>query len=60
MKNPDTNFIFTNPYNQKMEVKKFEIDSYRGGTEFTTIYLKNGNVLHVKESFEQVDKLLNF
>ena len=41
------------------DIKKEEVDYYRGTENGTVIYLLNGDRIDVKESFEEVDDLFN-
>lgn len=42
-----------------ISISKGDVFSYRGGSYFTTIYLKSGEVLYVKEDFFEVDRILD-
>lgn len=51
--------VFTNTDLQEIEIVKSEIDSYRGGDDFTTVYMKNGNVHYIKSTFSEVDEIFD-
>jgi len=36
-----------------------EIDTYRGGSDYTSIYFKDDSMAMVTEDFETVDKLIS-
>jgi len=50
--------IFTNTESEQIEIYKSMVEDYRGGSEFTTIYMKDGWAHYVKESFAYVDSVL--
>lgn len=43
---------------EKMNIKESDITAYRGETGYTTMYLDNGEIIRVKESFKRIDKLI--
>ena len=44
---------------EDISVFKGDVYSYRGGSYFTTIYLKSGEALYIKEDFFEVDRILD-
>lgn len=43
-----------------INLKKEDIETYRGNSDYTSIYLKNDKgVYYVKEDFFEVDKILD-
>jgi hypothetical protein len=46
---------FTEIHNLKKNISK--IETVRGGSEYTTVYLKNGDVLYFKEDFKTINNL---
>jgi hypothetical protein len=42
----------------KLKYIKSEIKTVRGGSYYTSVYLRNGDVFYLKEDFETINKLI--